>query len=812
MADGPVVNERWLHIKALVVGALEQAPAAVPAWLDAQCGDDSELRREVESLIASHCADPEFMEAPAIAGPGVARAIADRVGPSVQSAMIGRRLGPYRLVAELGRGGMGVVYLAERDDQAFDRQVAIKMVCGAVLHPSLADRFDAERRILARFEHPNIARLLDAGTDPSGTPFAVMEYVRGTPIDEYVRNHRLSIPERLELFCAVCDAAQYSHERLVVHRDIKPRNVLVTEEGVPKLLDFGIAKLLDSSGGRTEQTRTDFRALTPETASPEQVRGDPITVASDVYSLGVLLFRLLTGASPYRATARTDVEMARAVCEEEPARPSDAVAEGDASLSPRGMAARRRELKGDLDWITVKALEKDPARRYGTAADLAADLRRHLSHRAVLAGPPSVMYRTWKFGRRHRFAVGAATALILLLAAFAVAMTLQARRIARERDRAAEEARAKEQVAGFLKELFKLSDPGRARGNAITAREILDAGVRKIDSTLAGQPALRADLLAETGDVYESLGLYNEAAGLKRRALALRRQALGPEHVKTLSDMEKLAALLDVRLGQSNESKALLTEALAVARRVLGEDHDETLVIESRLGQAMSGLRQYREAEKMLLDVIARRRRLSREDDSMTLVAMTSLSLVYLAQERYEESATLEAQIFTARQRTLGEDHPYTLMAMNNLAYSLMTLRRYDQSKAVLERAMVLGEKVWGTDHPQYAGLLQTRGELAAAMGDVRLAEAHLLRALASYQERGYGANRPMTLYELAQVSARLGKVQPALNFLAQALELGYRPAGSATVEDDPQLASLRADPRFRALLSAPRASAGKRP
>jgi len=537
MGDGPVADERWLRIKALFAAASEQPPDAVGAWLDAHCGDDAELRRELQSLLASHQSAAGFMETPAIAGPGAATAVVDRVVPSIQAAMIHRRLGSYRLVAELGRGGMGVVYLGERDDRAFDRQVAIKMVHGGVLHPSLVDRFEAERRILARFEHPNIARLLDAGTDESGTPFAVMEYVEGTAIDAYVRGHRLSIAQRLELFCAVCEAVQYSHERLVVHRDIKPGNVLVNTVGVPKLLDFGIAKLLDASGAGTERTRTDLRALTPESASPEQVCGDPITVASDVYSLGVLLFRLLTDTSPYGGKARTDAEMARVICEEEPPPPSDAVADGNRDLSPRERAARRRELKGDLDLITIKALRKEPKRRYASVERFAGDIRRHLDGKPVEAAPDSRRYRAGKFLRRHRAGVSVAAAIGVTMAAGLVATLFQARVARVERERAERRFNDVRTLAHSM--IFEVHDAIEPLPGSTAARELLIRAALGYLDRLASEPGADAALRRELASAYARIA---EVQGLGGLANLGQQKAALESYRKALGILERLAA------------------------------------------------------------------------------------------------------------------------------------------------------------------------------------------------------------------------------------------------------------------------------
>ena len=604
MADGPVTDERWKRIKALFASAIEQPPDTVGAWLDAHCGGDADLARELESLIASHRSADGFMETPAIAEPGAATAVADRVIPSIQSAMIQRRLGPYRLVAELGRGGMGVVYLAERDDEAFSRQVAIKVVHAGVLHPSLVDRFEAERRILARLEHTNIARLLDAGTDESGTPFAVMEHVEGTPIDVYVRDHRLSIAQRLALFCAVCDAVQYSHERLVVHRDIKPGNVLVTGDGVPKLLDFGIAKLLDPSGAAPERTRTDLRALTPESASPEQVRGDPITVASDVYSLGVLLFRLLTDTSPYQGRARTDAEMARAICEEDAPRPSDAAADAGAGLSPREISVRRRELKGDLDLITIKALRKEPQRRYASVERLARDITRHLGGEPVEAAPDSQRYRAGKFLRRHRAGVALAAAIAVTTAAGLVATLLQARVARIERERAERRFDDVRELARSM--IFEVHDAIEPLPGSTAARELLIRRALGYLDRLASEPGADASLQRELASAYARIGDVQGAGGLAnlgqqkaalesyRKALAIRERlaaaALWDRAAQAdLARVQRYVGALLAAIGDSRGALEHLRAAVSVDERLLaGQPGDPAL--ESELARSYVGL------------------------------------------------------------------------------------------------------------------------------------------------------------------------------------------------------------------------------
>ena len=433
--------------------------------------------------------------------------------------MEGDRIGPYRVLRTLGVGGMGEVYLAERADAEFDQQVAIKVVFGGSLTRGVQSRIKIERQILAQLDHPNIAHLMDGGSLPDGSAYIVMEYVDGIPIDAFCDSNRLDIVARLKLFQTVCAAVHYAHQNLIVHRDLKPSNILVTADGVPKLLDFGIAKLLDErqAGHHTlAVTHADFRLMTPEHASPEQVRGLTITTASDVYVLGVLLYKLLTGTGPFVIPSMRLTDIERAICEKDPPLPSQAVgtdvsAEARGITEARGVSANRlrRILRGDLDNIVIMAMRKEPERRYSSSQQMAADIQRYLDGKPVIARRDTLSYRSAKFIRRHWLPVSAGMSAVFLILAFATTTYVQSLRIAAERDRVsqqkerAERERIRaEEISSFLVNLLGSSGSEENRGNLVTARELLDSGAKRLRTGLKDQPATKAALLSTVGEVY----------------------------------------------------------------------------------------------------------------------------------------------------------------------------------------------------------------------------------------------------------------------------------------------------------------------
>jgi serine/threonine protein kinase len=558
--DGWNEIERWHEIKDKLDAVLKLAPEQRPAYLDQVSTADPELRRELESLIASHeQAGTDFLNVPppqAAADPSAP----NNLNPDHREPMIGRRLGTYEIVEQIGAGGMGEVYRAIRADDQYRKQVAIKLVRAGQNSDFVIRRFKNERQILASLDHPNIARLLDGGTTEEGVPYFVMELIEGQPITEYCDSRNLPIVERLKLFTSVCSAVQYAHQRLIVHRDIKPSNILVTHEGMPKLLDFGIAKIVDTDSGTGPATLTIFRALTPGYASPEQVKGEPITTVSDVYALGVVLYELLTGQHPYSAPGSTPHQIARAVCEVDPEKPSTVVRRTEGSPSPGGRttvgsgttvplgesSADRlsKRLSGDLDNIVLMALRKEPERRYASVDKFAEDLRRHLANLPVFARKDTAGYRISKFVARHKAGVAATAAAIIILIVGIVA-TLREAQIAREQASIARSQRARAEarfndvrkLANSL--MFEVHDSIKDLPGSTPARKLLVSRALEYLDSLSQEAKGDRSLQRELAAAYEKIG---DVQGMPRQANLGDTVGAEESYRKALAIRESLAA------------------------------------------------------------------------------------------------------------------------------------------------------------------------------------------------------------------------------------------------------------------------------
>ncbi|MGI9175684.1 MAG: serine/threonine-protein kinase [Rhodothermales bacterium] len=560
---------RWKQIQTLFSEVLEQPPRERDSFLEEACSGDPDLLAELRSLLEADADAYSLLDSSAVN----ALALPADLLPEGVLPAAGERVGPYRLVRRLGVGGMGTVYLAERADGQFEQTVALKLIKPGMDTEAVLARFQAERQILAQLDHPNIARLLDGGAGQDGRPYFAMEYVAGETVTDYCDARALSVAERLRLFEDVCAAVAYAHQNLVVHRDLKPSNVLVTEagDGRPqvKLLDFGIAKLLT---GEDEMalTRTGQRVLTPAYAAPEQLGDQAITTATDVYGLGVVLYELLVGRRPFEDLTRDALE--EAVLQTDPVRPSVAVGQTSESVAEARSATSerlKRRLRGDLDTVVLKALEKEPARRYASAEGLLADLRREREGVPILARPTTVGYRIRKFVARHRGGVVAAVAIVLVLASVIAAYT---NRLARERDRAQLEAEKATEVAAFLGGIFQSADPNDTQGDSALVRDVLDRGAARIRTELAGQPEVQASLMQVVGEVYTTLERYDQADSLLSAALVLKRALYPPAHEEIAATLVSLALLYDYT-GDYAASDSLHQEALAMRRRLLGPNH-----------------------------------------------------------------------------------------------------------------------------------------------------------------------------------------------------------------------------------------------
>ena len=657
-----------------------------------------------------------------------------------------RRIGPYKVLKELGHGGMGSVYLAARADEQYQKRVAIKVIKAGMDGDEAVRHFRRERQILAGLDHPNIARLLDGGATDDGLPYLVMEYIQGQPLHEYCDSHRLTIDERLGIFQQVCSAVAYAHRNLIVHRDLKPGNIVVTAEGLPRLLDFGIAKLLNPELAGEAGTATGL-AMTPEYASPEQARGAPITTASDVYSLGVILYELLTGQRPYHFASRNPLEVLRAVVEQEPPKPSTAVErlrlkavlgpQGDASvpLTAEGASRTRegtpvrlqRKLRGDLDNIVMTALRKEPQRRYPSVEALAEDIRRHREGLPITARKGTLPYRAGKYVRRHGVGVTAAAALLVLLASLAVTMTVQSARLARERDKA-------EKVSAFLVDLFSVSDPSEAKGNTVTAREILDKGAAKIAGELKEQPDVKATLMDTMSRVYSALGLYDRARPLAEDALNLRRQALGSQNLEVAASLQSLAGVLDQK-GDSAAAEGLHREALAIHRKLLGNEHPEVARSLTALANTLEDKGDYAGAESLHREALAIQRKVlgsEHLDVARTLHGLANLSY---RKGDYAGAEALYRESLAMRRKLLGNEDRGVARSIHSLANVLDEREDYAGAEALIREALALHRKLLGNDHPDVARSVLTLAIVLDHEGNYAESETLHREALAMHRK-----------------------------------------------------------------------------
>jgi tetratricopeptide (TPR) repeat protein len=750
-------TERFQRVNALFDAVLDLPAEEQIAFIDRASAGEPEIRAELLGLVRAYHHSESFLETPAaqIAAPFL-DAAAELAG------LVPERIGAFRVVREIGRGGMGTVFLAERADGQFEQRVALKLIRHSA--PGLVRRFVGERRILALLEHPCIARLIDGGITAGGLPYFAMELVDGEPIDRYCDARELTLESRLELFATVCDAVSYAHQHLVIHRDLKPSNILVTASGQVKLLDFGIAKLLGPEAS-ADATRTEFMAMTPEFAAPEQVRGTSVSTATDVYSLGVLLYVLLTGARPYDLRGKSPTEIERIVCVDDPPRPSG-----------RAHAPLRRRLRGDLDLIALKALRKEPAQRYASVHELAEDVRRSLSGHPVQARRQTASYRALRFAKRHAWGLAAVTAIVALLCVYAISMAAQRSRIELALSKATVGALKAEQITEFMLGLFQASEQGQAFADTLTARELLNRGVARARE-MAGQPEVRAQMLDAVAQIHMQLGEFESARAVFEEALESRREVLPDEHADIATSLANVAAATQ-RLGDHQTALPLQYQALTIRRRVLGDRHPMTLeaiywyayqlhesgesaaawpyfdewiaavsvqpieITPNRatqyinLGQLLVYRGDPGTGEHLLREAVDIRREILGERHADVAKALSALAGAFMASGRLEDAERTEREAVAMLRSLYPDGHPDLAGAIRGLAVTLHRLQRWQEAETLYVELQAMVRRFFGEEHVFLANVTEDMGLLFHRRRMYDRAEPYLRDAARLYRAR----------------------------------------------------------------------------
>jgi serine/threonine-protein kinase len=776
-------SERAERLAELVKAAVERGPEHWDAFLDEECKSDPAMRAEVDSLLKHQKHVEQFIEPGALhlAADSFLHAGAERAGQIV---------GDYQVLSRLGIGGMGEVHLAQ--DTKLRRKVALKLVRAGMDTSEIVARFRQEEQILASLNHPNIAQLYGAGIAGGDVPFLVMEYIEGVRIDEYCKSKALSTAARLELFRKVCSAVLYAHQRLIIHRDLKPSNILVTTEGEPKLLDFGIAKLLEGQDAFTRMQTTLPGVMTPDYASPEQVRGEAITTSTDVYSLGVLLYELLTGQRPYRLKTRSPDEIARAITDQEPERPSTAIARGDGNSNTQ--TTNPKLLRDDLDNIVLMALRKEPSRRYASVGQFSEDVRRYLQGSPVLAHKDTLSYRATKFVKRHKIGVAAAAAIVLTLLGGIIATAWQAKRAtdqariaaeqarvaAQERDRARVETAKAARINDFLQNVLGFVSvgylsPNPQKKNVATIAEALDEASRRAERELADQPEILAAVHAALGTSYAGQGKIDLAQEHQRASLDIRRKVLGPEHPDTAQSMVTVAEQLNAQ-GKYPEAEALSREAVAVYRRLRerGEMHPRWFTLSlNMLGVTLSRRGDTQSAHALMLEAveaganltgidrglmgtiytnlavergnlgdidgavdylekaIEEMRRLPEKPLTNLANSLSNLGSYKTTQGEYAQADALLREAEELCRQTVGEKHFFTTMAIIYLADNACEQGDFNRALGEINRAIAIQREILQEGHIDFARSGTILGKIHTRSGDPARGEEPLRNALA---------------------------------------------------------------------------------
>ena len=713
--------ERWRKIKELFNAAMELPAAERLVFVE---NSDESLRGELLELLNAQEESENFIETPALAP------IADLVEETKDFSRVGQIIGAYKIEKEIGRGGMGAVYLANRADSEFEKKVAVKLIKRGLDTDEIIKRFRYERQILATLEHPFITRLIDGGATDDGLPFLMMDYVEGSPLNQYCSENQLSIIGRLKLFLQICSAVQYAHRNLIIHRDLKPGNILVTKDGTPKLLDFGIAKLTASNGTAQtlDRTLTAFQAMTPEYASPEQISGQIVTTASDIYSLGVILYELLTGHRPFSFKAKTADEISRTITDTAPTKPSSVCRSQGLNVSIRNPNSAIRNLQGDLDNIILMAMRKEPERRYSSVEQFAEDIQRYLNGLPVIAQEDTFAYRAEKFINRNKAGVAAGAGIAISLIAGLIATARQAKIAARQRDKAEAEARKAEKINQFLQKMLASANP-RTGSKDVKVIEVLSIAAESLEADFKNQPEIVADLETTLGLTFLSLGQLDSAEKLLKNALEIRLELFPRRSFETALSLNNYGKLLEAK-GDLNSAETLFIEALETLRRKRGSRSLEVAEVLNNLAYLVAMKGNNEEAMRLHEEELAIRREISGENHADVARSLTKLANVLTNMDKRELSEPIYWQSLKILRKVHGCEHPDIASTMSNLVGAIYQ-KNPEEAEALCRESLAMRRKLLGEEHADVAWsfynlayILINREKFAEAKQNVRQALA----------------------------------------------------------------------------------------